>query len=226
LLRSGRTVYLSLGRHRYTPRRYRGKDVIWWFSVLGRFDVPVDTFPNRKYPPPTVMTGVAGGYDLYPARMGAEGAILVGRVVGIADGRIFLADDANLLLDQADKSCSDFIAAADDFAERMELPAADRMAPPPHLPVRPILSLDLNAAGITGIVWATGYYLDFDWVKLPIFDTSGQPLQDRGVTRCPGVYFLGLHWMYTFRSGLLSYVGQDAAFLADQIERTGKIRPV
>ena len=193
LLRSGRRVYLSLGRHRYAPRRYRGRDVIWWLDALGRFDVPVDTFPNRTYPPPTVMTGVDGGYDLYPRQIGCDGAILLGRVVGIADGRIFLADDANQLLDQADKSCTDFILAADALADSLGLPPTEGDVPPLQAqpPVRPILSLDLRDAGVTSIVWTTGYGLDFGWIKLPVLDALGLPLQNRGVTRHPGLYFLG-----------------------------------
>jgi putative flavoprotein involved in K+ transport len=219
LLRSGSRVYLSLGRHRYAPRRYRGRDVIWWLDALGRFDVPVDSFPDRRYPPPIVITGFAGGYDLYPRRLGSEGAVLLGRVIGIDDGRIYLADDANPLLEHADNSCADFISAADNLGDSIGVPATDGDAPPPHPhpPVKPIQSLDLHDEGISSIVWATGYDFDFDWVKLPVLDPSGAPVQTRGITQCPGVYFLGLNWMHTFRSGLLSYVGQDAAFLADHI---------
>jgi len=51
LLRSGRHVFLAVSRHSRAPRRYRGKDVIWWYENLGRFDVNVDTFPGRRYPP-------------------------------------------------------------------------------------------------------------------------------------------------------------------------------
>jgi putative flavoprotein involved in K+ transport len=225
LLRWGRRVYLSLGRHRYAPRRYRGRDVIWWLDALGRFDIPVDTFPDRKYPPPTVMTGAAGGYDLYPRRLGAEGAVLLGRVIGVDDGCIHLADDANPLLEQADKSCADFISAADTLASSLGFPSKSEGEPSPQSqePIKSIQSLDLRDAGISSIVWAIGYEFDLDWVKLPVLDQSGEPVQTRGVTRCPGVYFLGLHWMHTFRSGLLSYVGQDAAFLADYIDRVGAI---
>ena len=74
--RSGRDVYLSVGRHNRAPRRYRGRDIIWWYEELGRFDVNVDTFPGRRYPPTSIMTGVNGGYDLDPRRLGAEGVKL------------------------------------------------------------------------------------------------------------------------------------------------------
>jgi len=78
--------------------------------------------------------------------------------------------------------------------------------------------LDLRNAKIGSVVWATGHRFDFGWVRLPIFDTYGAPIQKRGVSNCKGVYFLGLHWMHTFKSGLLSFVGDDAAYLADYMD--------
>ena len=78
-------------------------------------------------------------------------------------------------------------------------------------------SLDLDRENITTILWATGYAHDYGWVKVPVFDDRGRPVQDRGVTQVPGLYFLGLHWMHTFKSGLFSGVGRDAAYLADQM---------
>ena len=49
-------------------------------------------------------------------------------------------------------------------------------------------------------------------------DVQGRPLQQRGVTPVPELYFLGLHWMHTFKSGLLSGVGSDAEYLADRMD--------
>ncbi len=218
LLRFGRTVYLSVGRHRFTPRRYRGKDVIWWLDKLGRLDVLIDAFADRKHPPPTVMTGVDGGCDLYPRLLAERGAILVGRVTACSDGTLAIADDVNRILAAADQSCGDFLAAADALAETLQMDdCADRWMLPPAaaLPATPRLSL--SDAGIRTVLWATGYRSDYGWVDLPIFDASGAPVQRRGVTDCPGIYFLGLHWMHNFRSGLLSYVGQDAGHVADHL---------
>jgi putative flavoprotein involved in K+ transport len=218
LLQDGRKVFLSVGRHRYAPRRYRGKDVIWWYDKLGRFDVPIDNFPGRKYPPPTVMTGVNGGYDLYARCLHSAGATLLGRVEGASDGTIALADDANQVLNDADKNCADFIAAADTLAETLDMGSRPEYDPQPSTAFESARSLNLREASIRTVIWATGHRYDFDWVKLRVFDGNGGPVQQRGVTGCPGAYFLGLHWMHNFRSGLLSYVGADAAYLADHID--------
>ena len=56
-----------------------------------------------------------------------------------------------------------------------------------------------------------------DYTFSSVLDERGAPLQRRGLTSCPNVYFLGLHWMYKFKSAILAYVVEDAAYLADHI---------
>jgi putative flavoprotein involved in K+ transport len=80
-----------------------------------------------------------------------------------------------------------------------------------------VTELDLQRLGIFTVVWATGYAFDFSLVKLPVVDSDGYPIQKRGVTRYPGLYFLGLPWLYNRRSGILFGVGDDAAYLAAHI---------
>jgi putative flavoprotein involved in K+ transport len=84
--------------------------------------------------------------------------------------------------------------------------------------VRSILELDLEATGITSVIWATGFHYNFDWVKVPVLGASGQPLQLRGVSSCPGFYFLGLRRMFNLRSNLFEGVGDDAAHIAAHIQ--------
>jgi putative flavoprotein involved in K+ transport len=223
LLKSGRHVFLAVSRHSRAPRRYRGKDIIWWYEELGRFDVNIDTFPGRRHPPTSIMTGVNGGYDLDPRRLGIAGATLLGRVLGTNDGTLALADDAEMMLAAADQSYAAFIEAADRLAAtpamRSKLDQEEVSAPLPPARVDGIRTLNLREENISSIIWANGYGFSFDWVKLPIVDALGVPAQQRGVTASPGVYFLGLHWMHTFRSAILSFVGRDASYLADHIDR-------
>ena len=67
------------------------------------------------------------------------------------------------------------------------------------------------------MVWASGYAFDFSLVKLPVVDADGYPIQMRGVTKYEGLYFLGLPWLHSRRSGILFGVGDDAAYLAAHI---------
>ena len=80
-----------------------------------------------------------------------------------------------------------------------------------------ITELDLTASGISTVIWATGYAFDFSLVKLPVTDADGYPVQKRGVTAYDGLYFLGMPWLHSRKSGILFGVGDDAAYLAAQI---------
>ena len=81
--------------------------------------------------------------------------------------------------------------------------------------------MDLQSAGISTIIWASGYKLDFGWVQIPVFDQAGYPVHRRGITASPGLYFLGLHWLYKMKSALLFGIGEDAAFIASAIADRG-----
>jgi len=219
LLRAGRRVYLSVSRHRRAPRRLRGRDVYWWLDKMGRFAQPIDSFPGRQWPPSTVVTGVNGGYDVNVRQLAADGVRVVGRVVGASGDRLAIQANANQILDEADKAYADFLSAAREFAlTRVQEDLADEQpAEPTRLPaaINEVDSLNLARGDVNTSIWATGYRYDFDWVKVPVFDERGRPAQQRGVTQRPGLYFLGLHWMHTFKSGLFS-----AEYLAEHMART------
>lgn len=222
LLRDGRRVYLSVSRHRRIPRRFWGKDVYWWFDALGRFAQTIDSFPGRQYPPSTVVTGVNGGYDIDVRKLAAAGAKVIGRISEATDGEFRVQTNANQILDEADQAYAGFLAAARYFINSNgedELTEDDPGEQDPLPGVPEVESLALAKEGVTTIIWATGYAYDYGWVRIPVFDDRGRPVQQRGVTAVPGLYFLGLHWMHTFKSGLLSGVGDDAEFLADWMSR-------
>ena len=108
---------------------------------------------------------------------------------------------------------------------------AERIAAPAHVPpawpdppelTDPILQLDLRAAGVTSIIWATGFRYAFDWIRLPVLDAEGNPRHQRGITEFPGLYFLGLRWLYKFKSSFIHGVGDDAEYLAEHITATAR----
>jgi putative flavoprotein involved in K+ transport len=76
---------------------------------------------------------------------------------------------------------------------------------------------DGTSLEIATVIWATGFGLDQAWIEAPIFDANGAVEHERGVTRSPGLYFLGLPWQHTRGSALLGWVKEDAAYLATQI---------
>ena len=218
LLEAGRPVHLSVSRHRRMPRRYRGHDLFWWLSrwdVLGRTR---DQWPDGRMPPSLVVTGVGGGHDVDVRQLRADGAVVLGRLLDAEGHRLTFSDDAETILAAADAVHDDFVVRAEEEVARLglELPPDDRRLAP-RTPVPSVPELDLRAAGVTSVVWCTGYEHDLSWIDAPVLDSAGEPIQVRGVTPAPGFYFLGLHWMHTLGSGLLSGVTNDAAVLADHI---------
>jgi putative flavoprotein involved in K+ transport len=222
---AGRRVFLSVSRHRRIPRRYRGKDYIWWYDAFGEGDMTIDQQGDPL--PPRLLTGVGGGHDLDLRRLKADGVVLLGRVLGGRDGRLAIATDLEENLARADAALADFTCQADAYVARsgLDLPPPDACAEVMRNPAEvtdPIQTLDLAAAGISTIIWANGFRYDFDWIDLPIFADETQssrriPRHKRGVTAVPGVYFLGLPWLSKLKSAFLSGVGDDAEHLAEQI---------
>ncbi len=212
LLDAGRRVYLSAGAHRRVPRRYRGRDFIWWIDALGWDDrIAV---PGAARQPPLVISGAKGGRTVDLREYAAAGMVLAGRFSGAANGVAAFAPDLADSLAAGDASFAAFVMAAD-----AHLGGAAHDEPPPTTYPEPIgvESLDLRAAGIRTVIWATGYRYDFGWVDLDVF-AGGEPAHTRGVTAIPGAYFLGLPLLYKTKSSFLSGVGEDAAHLAEQID--------
>jgi putative flavoprotein involved in K+ transport len=135
---------------------------------------------------------------------------------------VILAPDLQENLARADALAEQLMHTIDDYVLRtgMDVPvesmsedSTSKWAPPAEA----ILEVDLYAAGISTVIWATGFQLDFRWVHVAVFDEAGAPLHQRGITSSPGLYFLGLPWLYKEKSALLFGIGEDAAFLAAAI---------
>ena len=225
LTAAGRTVYLSVGRHRRYPRRYRGRDMFWWMERIGVLDQTREERPEARERPNPLVTGVGGGHDIDLRDYAAAGVTLLGRVRDVAGSRLRLADDLAALLAAGDESVGAFTRTVDAYIVRSGLvalvEAPDPVAPRPALPP-PVRELHLDRAGITSVVWATGFRRDFGWIDAPVLDGDGEPVHRRGVSDCAGLYFLGLPWLHKLKSSVLCGVGDDAAHLADCItERLG-----
>ena len=220
LMRAGRRVYLSVGRHVRPPRRYRGRDFVWWMDTRGLWHLPVgEQTPDHV---PLAFSGAYGGVSVDFRRLAAGGVALLGRTEGYRDGVLHFAPDLAANLAEADAGRLDFLDTVDRYAAEAGLdlpeePEARIMLPDPPCVTDPIRSLDLRNAGIGAIIWATGYALDFGWLDVPVIDERGAPVHRRGVTAVPGLYFLGLAWLSKRTSSFICGVGDDAAYLAERI---------
>ena len=223
LMRAGRRVHFSVGKHKRAPRWYRGHDHVWWWVETGLVNAP----PERRSPDlsPLVHTGAYGGHTIDFRDYARQGMILLGRAeTATKDGMTFAADLAENLA-HGDAAYLAFLDFVDAHVERTAMdapedPAARIIASTPAAMHQPIGQLDFHAEDISAVIWATGYDLDFGWIDLPVLDEQGAPIHDKGVTQFPGLFFLGLNFLSKFSSSFLIGVAEDAERLAYDIARS------
>jgi len=221
LYQSGRKVYLSIGSAGRVPRRYRGKDINDWFTRMGMFDTKVEELksPRDKFQAHPQISGKNGGQSLNLHKFARDGVVLLGHVRDARDGHLILAPDLKETLARVDQFEIDALKKIDDYIARTGLTAPAESVPKLHdgHAQEVLTDVNLQSSGIATIIWATGYNFDFSLVKVPVVDADGYPIQKRGVTAYPGLYFLGLPWLHSRRSGILFGVGDDAAHVAFHI---------
>jgi putative flavoprotein involved in K+ transport len=220
---AGRRVYLAAGGAPRCARFYRGKDVVDWLAEMGYYDMPVHQHPLREGVRDNTnhyVTGRDGGRDIDLRRFGAEGMELFGPLLALEGETLKFEPSLAANLDHADAIYNGINASIDKFIEKNSISA------PPGQPYVPVWAppherteLNLRDAGIGAVIWCIGFEPDFAWLDAPVFNGRGQPVHVRGVTQQPGLYFLGLPWLYTWGSGRFSGVARDALHVADQIER-------
>ncbi|MET9148063.1 NAD(P)/FAD-dependent oxidoreductase [Streptomyces sp. NPDC004042] len=220
LRRSGRRVFLSVGPHDRPPRQYRGRDFCWWLGVLGIWDA--QTPPQGAEHVTIAVSGARGGHTVDFRALAGTGVELVGMTASYEDGVLRFAPDLATNIALGDDKYLAFLAAADAYAERNGLdlpeePEAHVLGPDPDCVSSPLLELDLAGAGVTSIVWATGFATDYSWLQVDAFDEKGRPDHRRGVSSEPGVYFLGLPWLSRRGSSFIWGVWHDARYVADHI---------
>ncbi len=222
LQRAGCKTYLCIGPHDRPPRRYRGRDYCWWLGVLGLWDLAAKA-PGTEHLTISV-SGARGGETVDFRRLAHRGLTLLGRASGYQDGSLLLNDDLAENIAAGDANYLDMLAQADAYVDRFGLdlpeePQAHVLPDDPDCLTTPIRTLNLAEAGITNVIWATGYRQDFSWIDLPnACDANGAPYHQRGVSPEPGLYFLGLPWQSRRGSTFIWGVWHDAAHVADQIE--------
>jgi putative flavoprotein involved in K+ transport len=220
LMRAGKRVFLSVGPHGRPPRTYRGRDFCWWLGVLGKWDAQTPG-PGAEHVT-IAVSGAQGGQTVDFRRLAAQGMTLVGRTESYKNGSVSFERDLAKNLARGDADYLSLLDEADAFVARngldlLEEPDARNFGQDPQCVTDPILEINLAKSGITSIVWATGFTVDYSWLRVPIFDEAGKPKHQRGVSSEPGIYFLGLPWQTRRGSSFIWGVWHDAKFLADHI---------
>ena len=213
---AGRQVHLVTGNAPRCARFYRGRDVVDWLWDIGQYEITVadEGMGRKRHETNHYLTGRDGGRDIDLRAFAREGMSLYGRLKDVRHGRLIFEPNLKANLDEADRVYNGINSLIDKFISerKIEAPPGGVYEPvwtPPEEPE----ALDLLASGVGSIVWATGFTPDWTYVRLPIFDGAGYPVQRRGVTSVPGVYALGLPWLWTWGSGRFLSVGRDAEYV-------------
>ena len=218
LAHAGRTVYLSVGYSGFPLRRYRGRDMYWWYvnAKLDQF-----RFEGGSVRGLGNTTGCGGGRALDLRRFARDGVHLVGRIQTIDGAVVMLAPDLAESLAAIDRRTDEFRRAVDAY---IDANAVD--APPDEPAPDGVLSeldgadspaaVDLLASGITTVVWATGYGWELGWLRLPVLDAEGAPLDPGGTGPPAGIFFAGMRTAEP-ASARIGRVGQEAERIAAAI---------
>ncbi|MCF2586087.1 flavin-containing monooxygenase [Brevibacterium sp. UCMA 11752] len=226
--KSGKKVYLAVGPHDRPPRAYRNRDFCWWLGALGKWDLAAP--PVGADHVTIAVSGAEGGHTVDFRNLAASGITLLGRANSFTDGKLQIGSDLGKNIARGDDNYLSLLREADEYIERNGLdlpqePEAHILGPDPESVTDPILELDLAEADVQTVIWATGFGVDYSWLQVSgVLDERGYPVQQRGVTPVPGMYFLGLPWLSRRGSSFIWGVWHDAKYLADQIEIQRKYR--
>ena len=163
------------------------------------------------------VSGNDGGHDCNPTWLAARGAVLLGRVEAIDGRRVELGPGLEESLAAGQNFVRSFRQRVDDHVAARGLDAADPEPEPPSEPVPVVRRIDLDGEGVGTILWANGFRPDHSWRDDCATDDQGWPVQTRGITPVPGLFFVGLHWLHKRKSSLFLGVGEDADHVAESI---------
>ncbi|GEC34919.1 hypothetical protein EFR01_50900 [Sinorhizobium fredii] len=221
---AGRSVFLATSRVGRLVRHYRACDIFNWMTLSGYLDMPRSEIipPSGKLPP----RGLLGAtHTISLQSLSAQGVVLLGRFLGMRNGSLVFGDDLDEHIRFADESSANVKRFIDDYIRRAGLnapPADDDPAEliAPRLPYPPIRSIELATSGIRSVIWCTGFRGDFRWIKIPdTIGDDGQPIHEDGIGFVPGLYFSGLDFASTRKSGIIAGVAEEAARLGNHIAR-------
>jgi len=217
---SGRGVVLSVGEHVRVPRIYRGRDINWWMDVIGTMDLRYDDIEDldrARRVPSLQLIGTPERLSINLNSLQGSGVEVVGRIVGLRDGKAQFSGSLPNLCTLADLKMNRLLESIDSWIlsngqeDRFDAPCRYE---PTSLDPNIKLGMDLNDGRIGTVIWATGYRPDYSWLDVPVFDRKGRLRHDGGIVEAPGMYVMGLPFMRRRKSSFIDGAGDDACDLA------------
>jgi len=221
--KSGRPVTVAVGEHIRAPRVYRGRDIKWWMDAAGvlddRYD-EVDDIARARNVPSLQLAGSLDRRSVDLNRLTDLGVRLVGRLVGIVEGKAQFSGSLRNQCALSDLKMNRLLDRIDDWANEnaldSEVDPAHRFEPT-RIAASPPLGFDLRSGEIRTVVWATGFRPDYSWLNVPVLDRKGRIRHDGGIVEAPGMYLMGIPFLRRRKSSLIDGAGDDARDLSSHL---------
>ena len=232
LIYEGKKVFISTSHVGRVPRRYRGKDVVEWLSLIGFYDMQTNDVTDPQVltmKQPQVSNVGMRGHTLSLQALARNGAVILGKTGNADADTIILQPDAAAHVKFADEFSKKVKNMINDYIQKFQLDA-----PPPEQDTADepdidaacasdVTSVNLKENKITSIIWTTGFAGDFRYLKLPVFSNDGTLKHNNGISDIRGLYFLGLPWLRKRKSGTIMGIIEDAEFIAEKLFTYNKI---
>jgi putative flavoprotein involved in K+ transport len=228
LLSAGREVYLCTGKAGRVPRRYRGRDILGWFIEVKILDVTYASLEDKSaslVPQPQVSGVGRYGHTISLQGLARRGAFILGRLHDVEDGTLILGDEAAANVRHGDEISQRFKDDIDAYIEENGIKSPPHEDDPDDTPdpeaecVSRLRRLNLHDAGISTVIWSTGFTGDLSWIHLPVTDHDGMPIHQGGISPVHGLYFIGFPWLSKRKSGIVYGIEEDAQYIASLIAK-------
>jgi len=218
LQQSGRRVTIAVGRHAQMRRSYRGRDIWYWLDAIGSNDQTLADVPHERDGSRAlslVLSGADGGRQFDLGVLAGLGVTVAGRLKGFSGRHALFADDLAATVERSECRMRSVLDRIDRHVENLP---ADERPPGEQVPAVELSEgprwLDLEAASVSTVIWATGYRRSYPWLNVDVLGDDGELEHRRGITAAKGLYALGLRFQHRRKSHFIGGVGDDARFLA------------
>jgi putative flavoprotein involved in K+ transport len=229
LAEAGRTVHLGTSKVGRVPRRYRGKDMLVWWTEMGIFDERPEDLedPAERFNAQPQISGTRGGHTVSLQQLARDGVTILGRPTAVDGEQLFLNADRPTHVHHGDTIADRVRRRIDDHIERKGIAAPPHEPDPAEAP-EPSLSSSgpqrLDLAEIGAVVWCTGFKGDFGYLHLPVLDADGKIVHQGVATASRGLYVIGFPWVTRRKSGIIWGIPDDADAICTSILRASRAR--
>jgi putative flavoprotein involved in K+ transport len=226
---AGRSVYLSTSMVGRLPRHYRGRDIMDWLLQLHFFDARKEDIADPAMLRMKTPQLSGSGQTISLQSLAKKGVQIIGKLADTDGRRLFFRPNAAMHVQFADGFSTQVKEMIDGFIEQQELPVAPAQPDDNDRPdidtvcISPVSELGLEQ--ISTIIWATGFGGHFDYIELPVLDEHKRPVHVNGSSPVEGLYFLGLHWLRSRKSGLINGIVEDAEFICKEVYKRHQVTP-